>query len=117
MAQLSDDCFAFGGALLPLAQARAEILDRHSCVAAARRVGLARVSGRILAQDVVAAMNLPPNSNSAVDGYAVHHADLHPDAPTALPVRARIAAGAPFRRLLAPAVFGYIVENRLYGLC
>ena len=93
MAQLSDDCFAFGGALLPLAQARAEILDRHSCVAAARRVGLARVSGRILAQDVVAAMNLPPNSNSAVDGYAVHHADLHPDAPTALPVRARIAAG------------------------
>lgn len=31
-------------------------------------------------------------------------------------VRERIAAGKPFRRLLHPEVFGYIVENGLYGL-
>jgi nicotinate-nucleotide adenylyltransferase len=31
-------------------------------------------------------------------------------------VRSRIAAGRPFRRLLAPAVYRYIVENGLYGL-
>lgn len=31
-------------------------------------------------------------------------------------VRERIAAGEPFRRLLAPSVFGYILENGLYGL-
>lgn len=31
-------------------------------------------------------------------------------------VRERIAAGLPFRRLLPPGVFRYIVENRLYGL-
>jgi nicotinate-nucleotide adenylyltransferase len=31
-------------------------------------------------------------------------------------VRERIAAGRPFRRLLAPAVYRYIVENGLYGL-
>ena len=31
-------------------------------------------------------------------------------------VRERIAAGKPFRRLVAPAVYGYIVEQKLYGL-
>ncbi len=31
-------------------------------------------------------------------------------------IRERIAAGRPFRRLVDPAVFRYIVENGLYGL-
>ncbi len=31
-------------------------------------------------------------------------------------IRARIAAGEPFRRLLAPSVYRHIVENGLYGL-
>ena len=31
-------------------------------------------------------------------------------------VRRRIAGGRPFRRLLAPGVYRYIVENGLYGL-
>jgi nicotinate-nucleotide adenylyltransferase len=31
-------------------------------------------------------------------------------------VRERIAAGMPFRRLLAPGAYRYIVENGLYGL-
>ncbi len=30
-------------------------------------------------------------------------------------VRSRISSGQPFRRLVPPAVFRYIVENRLYG--
>ena len=30
-------------------------------------------------------------------------------------IRDRIATGEPFRRFLAPSVFNYIVENRLYG--
>ena len=30
-------------------------------------------------------------------------------------VRSRIATGQPFRRLLSPAVFRYIIENGLYG--
>lgn len=31
-------------------------------------------------------------------------------------IRERAAAGRSFRRLLSPEVYGYIVENRLYGL-
>ena len=41
------------------------------------RIGLARSHGRVLAQDVIASMALPPFDNSAMDGYALRHADLH----------------------------------------
>ncbi len=93
MAQLSDDCFAFGGALLPLAEAQARIADLHNTVSGVEDVALAESCGRILAYDLSAAIDLPPWNNSAVDGYAVHHADLDPNVPTDLPVSGRIAAG------------------------
>jgi molybdopterin molybdotransferase len=93
MAQLSDDCFAFGGALLPLAQAQARIAELYACVAETEPVPLADAVGRVLAADAVAAIDLPPQTNSAVDGYALYHADLLPDRPTLLPVHSRTAAG------------------------
>ena len=40
------------------------------------RIALARAHGRILAQDVVATLPLPPFDNSAMDGIAYRHADL-----------------------------------------
>jgi molybdopterin molybdotransferase len=40
------------------------------------RLALPRAHGRVLAQDVVAPMALPPFDNSAMDGYAVRHCDL-----------------------------------------
>src|ERR1700736_759022 len=43
-------------------------------------------------------MNLPPHARSAVDGYAVAHADLLPDQETVLPVTGRAAAGHPLGR-------------------
>jgi molybdopterin molybdotransferase len=52
---------------------------------------LAAAAGRVLAADVVAAMDVPPEANSAMDGYAFRHAGLAPGA--VLPVSQRIAAG------------------------
>src|SRR5690606_19852506 len=52
-----------------------------------------RADGRILAQDLLAPIPLPPFTNSAVDGYAVRHDDLG-GGETALPVKARVEAGA-----------------------
>jgi molybdopterin molybdotransferase len=49
--------------------------------------------GRILAQDVVSTVNVPPEDNSAMDGYAIRIADLAGAAGTLLPVSQRIAAG------------------------
>jgi molybdopterin molybdotransferase len=69
MAQLSDDCFAFGGALLGVDAALALIEARIVPVVEEERVPLAAAAGRILARDVVAQMDVPPHANSAVDGF------------------------------------------------
>lgn len=98
MAQLSDDCFAVGGDLLTAAGALAEIEARVTPVVAAETVPLPAAAGRIVAQEIVARMNIPPHANSAVDGYAVAHADLSPDRETVLPVTGRAAAGHPLDR-------------------
>ena len=56
------------------------------------RVPTLDCDGRVLAQDVVSALQVPPQDNSSMDGYAVRVADLAPGVP--LPVSQRIAAGA-----------------------
>jgi len=98
MAQLSDDCFAFGGALLTLDAARAMIAAQVSRVDAAERVGLYAADGRVLAEDLVAPVDLPPFDNSAVDGYAVRLDGLEHGGR--LPVLGRLAAGAPAQSLV-----------------
>lgn len=65
--------------------------------------------GRVLAQDVVSALQVPPHDNSAMDGYAVRVCDW-PDEQgvrTALPVSQRIAAGH-FGTELAPGTVARI---------
>ena len=49
--------------------------------------------GRVLAQDCVSALQVPPNDNSSMDGYAVRCADVMA-AGVRLPVSQRIAAGS-----------------------
>ncbi len=98
MAQLSDDCFAFGGALLSVDDALGRIEERVTAVVETETAPLGGACGRILARDVVATMNLPPHANSAVDGYAFAHADLAPGREAVLPVCGRAAAGHPLGR-------------------
>ena len=100
MAQLSDDCFAFGGALLSVDDALARIDARVVAVVDAETLPVREAAGRVLARDLVATMDLPPHANSAVDGYAVAYADLLPDCDTVLPVGGRAAAGHPLDRAL-----------------
>ncbi len=95
MAQLTDDCFAAGGALTPLDAALAQILPRLEPVTGEEHVGLADALGRILAREVISSIDVPGADNSAADGYAVHFDDLDPAAETRLPVIGRAAAGHP----------------------
>ena len=94
MAQLSDDCFAFGGPLMAVDQAVAIIAARVTAVQEIETVALAEADGRILARDIPAPLPLPPFTNSAVDGYAVASGDLPLDAERAFPVTGRVQAGA-----------------------
>lgn len=45
------------------------------------RITVERAGGRVLAEDVVARMALPPFDNSAMDGFALRSADLSNDLP------------------------------------
>ena len=94
MAQLSDDCFAFSGPLLRLDDMERLINERILPIAETERVSLHGARERVVAHDIIAPINLPPFDNSAVDGYAVRHADLHHDGETALPLSGRLTAGA-----------------------
>jgi molybdopterin molybdotransferase len=96
MAQLSDDCFAFGGALLSVEEAQALIEARIAPGPAAEETLLLgpTASGRVLARDLIAPRPLPPFFNAAVDGYAFRHADLAPGAEaTPLALAGRLPAG------------------------
>lgn len=94
MAQLSDDCFAFGGKLLAVEAAAALIAERVPALAETEQVPLRAALGRVLAENLRAPVALPPFFNSAVDGYAFRHADLAAEGETRLLVAGRLQAGA-----------------------
>ena len=97
MAQLTDDCFAFGGPLLAIDEVERLIGERVTPVAETETVALRDARSRVLASDVIAPIDLPPFDNSAVDGYAVRHADIGKH-ETRLAIVDRLTAGhAPVR--------------------
>ena len=102
MAQLTDDCFAFSGPLLRLDDMERLIRERILPVAENEHVPLHGARGRVVAQDVKAPVDLPPFDNSAVDGYAVQHADLRADKETKLAVSGRLTAGARANLAIKP---------------
>src|ERR1044071_9775644 len=94
MAQLSDDCFAFGGPLMSVDDAVGLIAARVTGVQELETVDLKNADGRVLAAAIAAPLPLPPFTNSAVDGYAVRSSDLPGDGEHAFTVGGRIQAGA-----------------------
>jgi len=93
MAQLSDDCFAFNGPLLPVAEAEKMIGARVAPVSGQEMAPLREALGRVLTADLIAPFNLPPFDNSAVDGYAVRGEDIDSAREQRLTIIDRVAAG------------------------
>jgi len=78
---------------MPLDEALARLLDNAGPRLGTERVSTFEADGRVLAQDVVSALTVPPRDNSSMDGYAVRAADCaRPGA--ALTVAQRIPAGS-----------------------
>ncbi|CAN7314001.1 molybdopterin molybdotransferase MoeA [Acidovorax sp. LjRoot194] len=79
--------------LKSLDDALAELLAHAVPPTATQAVSTFDADGRVLAQDCVSALHVPPQDNSSMDGYAVRRADV-PAAGRVLPVSQRIAAGS-----------------------
>ena len=78
---------------MALDEALARLLANAKPQLATERVSTFEADGRVLAQDVVSALTVPPRDNSSMDGYAVRAADCtQPDA--VLSVAQRIPAGS-----------------------
>ena len=93
MAQLTDDCFAFNGPLLPVAEAEQLIGARVTPVSGEELVPLRAALGRVLTVSLIAQVNLPPFDNSAVDGFAVRAEDIDGARERRLAIVDRVAAG------------------------
>jgi molybdopterin molybdotransferase len=86
--------------LLSVDEAQRIVLERAKPLDP-ERVPIERAAARVLAEPVAALVDLPPFPSSAMDGYALRSADTA-DPPIRLPIVARIAAGSPADRPLAP---------------
>lgn len=82
--------------LTPLDEALDRLLEDVPAPPETEELSLESCLGRVLAQPLLAANDVPPTDNSAMDGYAVRSGDL----PGALTVSQRIPAGAPAQPLV-----------------
>jgi molybdopterin molybdotransferase len=92
MGRLSCDGPEAGSAPMRVDEALRVIRESLVAISGVETVAVAAAGGRVLAEDVVAPLDLPPFDNSAVDGFAFRASDLSA-AATTLPVAARVAAG------------------------
>ena len=94
-------------------QARELMLARCGVVGA-ESVPLAEAMGRVLAEDVLAADDVPPFAKSPYDGYAfraVDSADASRDHPVTLTVLETVAAGSMPSRVIVPGTAARIMTG------
>jgi molybdopterin molybdotransferase len=76
--------------------AQQQVLDRITDVAPPEILPLSAVRGRVLAEDIRAAFDVPPTDNSAVDGYAMTSSDIPAAGRAVLTVIGELPAGSVF---------------------
>ena len=81
--------------LLPIQSAISVMLKQVIPVLESEQIELEDALGRVLAMDVVSNINVPPNDNSAMDGYAMRCEDLIDN--NQLQLVGTALAGAPFK--------------------
>ena len=89
--------------LMALDDALAQLLAQATPLNGTETVPTFDADGRVLAENLVSALHVPPQDNSSMDGYAVRCADVTA-AGVVLPVSQRIAAGQGGQSLLPATV-------------
>ena len=72
-------CDSFSPAGLTVTQGQQKIVDSIDALELTESVALEQGYGRVLAEDVISPINVPQNTNSAMDGYAIRSEDLDLD--------------------------------------
>ena len=95
--QIAERLQGYDPQALPASQVNAFLAQLVQPVREQETVPLIKAHGRILAQDVVSPISVPPHDNSAMDGYAFRGTELQTDRPTALTVVGTALAGAAWQ--------------------
>lgn len=93
-ASCADD---FDSEAITVADARQRILVKINPVSSSERSSLYQALNRVLAQDIISALNVPGHTNSAMDGYALTGDDLPDTNPRQYSVIGKALAGRPFK--------------------
>ena len=81
--------------VLSVDAARTHLLTQVRPIAGIERLPLRTTLDRILAEDIVSPIDVPGHANSAMDGFALRHADLNPEGRTELHCIGTAMAGQP----------------------
>ncbi len=87
--------------MLSVEQARARIMALVTPLATRERLHVRAALGRVLAEDIISSVNVPPYANSAMDGYGLRSTDLA-GASTTLRVIGTALAGIPYNGIVEP---------------
>lgn len=82
--------------MLSVEQALSQIKATVPLITIHEKVALRQSLGRVLAQDIISTVNVPPHRNSAMDGYAIRSQDLPIEGTQTLTVIGRALAGQTF---------------------
>jgi molybdopterin molybdotransferase len=90
--------------LISVEEALTRILDKITLLSEEEKPALESM-GQVLSRDIKSGLNVPPLTNSAMDGYAVRAADIRdasPKSPRLLKVIDTVAAGYVSRLAITP---------------
>ncbi len=94
--QITSCMDAYDPEALSVDQARAVVRAFLTPISTNERVAVRSALGRVLGEDIISTLDVPAHDNSAMDGYALRHADLAPDGETVLRLAGSAFAGRQF---------------------
>ncbi|MDM8567655.1 molybdopterin molybdotransferase MoeA [Candidatus Halobeggiatoa sp. HSG11] len=81
---------------LTVEEALTRIYDDLQPIAGNEQLAIRNALGRVLAEDILSKINVPPHDNSAMDGYAIQGTDLPADGQIKLTMVGTSFAGQPY---------------------
>lgn len=99
---MTDTCYLKTAKLLTVEQGQQRILDSIDALSECELIQLHQGLGRVLGNDIFSPIDIPPQRNAAMDGYAFASADLNSNGPTKLEIAGVSWAGKPYDGPIAP---------------
>ena len=100
MVQLSSDSKVFGNKLVLIKNAQNSILRSTNKKLITHKIKTLDSLDRVVAKSIIAPINVPPYSNSAVDGYAFKYRDIKLNKSKEFNLVGKSKAGTPYKKSL-----------------